>query len=326
MNVWRSWKKLLARQETGGVLACFRIAVGFVILITLANILYCDVAEIIWTDQSYAGYRKLNGNHVINLFGGPSPTVINTFLGVGLLSSFLTMVGLGGRASIFFCLQMYIGLHRLNGEASGSSDIVITNALWILFLSSSTKTLSVDCWLKTRKWSSGELISSWPRYLAILQLVWMYSTTGWQKISAHWLPGGGSTALHYIFQQPNWARFDTSFILEWTLMTRFFTATTWVWESTAVLLLLYYYYRNTEKATSRLGRLMTRFDLRLPFALIGLGFHISIMLVMVVGPFSPISMTLYLCLFHPEEYRRAKTWLRNHVMLTKTVFGVEPNQ
>ena len=36
---------------------------------------------------------------------------------------------------------------------------------------------------------------------------------------------------------------------------------------------------------------------------IGLGFHVSIMLLMVVGPFSPISMTLYICLFHPIEYK-----------------------
>jgi hypothetical protein len=307
---WRGWKSFLDEKESGTVLAVFRAAVGFIVLITLAYIIHSEVAEIIWTDKSAGGYRRIKGNHIINLFGGPTFEVVHAFIWAGVISSVMVMVGLGGRLSILICLQVYMGLHRLNGEASGSSDIVITNALWILFLAGPTKTFSLDCLIKTRKWFADTLVSSWPRYLIVFQLVWMYSTTGWQKISSHWMPGGGFTALHYIFQQPNWARFDNDWLLQFDLLTRAFTATTWLWECTSIGLLLWYFYQFAPAHKGRLRRWVTRFDLRIPFAIIGLGFHISIMLLMVVGPFSPISMTFYICVFHPSEYGKFFRWLK----------------
>jgi len=38
--------------------------------------------------------------------------------------------------------------------------------------------------------------------------------------------------------------------------------------------------------------------------IIGLTMHLGIMLFMVVGPFSPISMSLYFALYTPAEYKR----------------------
>ena len=61
-------------------------------------------------------------------------------------------------------------------------DRLLTNALWLLVLSRSTATLSLDCRLRTGQWVSSVLVPAWPRYLALYQLVLVYGTTGLQKL------------------------------------------------------------------------------------------------------------------------------------------------
>jgi len=119
-----------------------------------------------------------------------------TLLWTALVSGICVMLGLCSRVSTFICLIAYINIHRLNGETSGSSDIVITNALWLLFLARSGATLSVDAWFKHRKFITDTLIPAWPRYLIIVQLVAIYCTTGVQKVSIYWLPFGDWAALY----------------------------------------------------------------------------------------------------------------------------------
>jgi len=44
------------------------------------------------------------------------------------------------------------------------------------------------------------------------------------------------------------------------------------------------------------------------YAFIGVGVHVSIWAMMNLGPFSWITMTYYLCLWHHDEY--ARLWRR----------------
>ena len=50
----------------------------------------------------------------------------------------------------------------------------------------------------------------------------------------------------------------------------------------------------------RLRRWVLRYDLRKPFAAIGVGLHLGILALLNVGPFSPISLSYYLCLIPPR--------------------------
>src|SRR5262249_22515372 len=146
--------------------------------------------------------------------------------------------GLGGRVAAFVTLQGYVALHRLDGNSSGSSDLLVTNGLWLLVLARSTATLSLDCKLRTGRFRSDDPIPAFPRYLAVLQLVAMYWSTGVQKVSVYWFPAGSYSALYYILQQPTWQRFSMSWAARIYPITQVATAVTWIWEVSAPALLL----------------------------------------------------------------------------------------
>lgn len=301
---WTFWVELFDRRERGDVLALFRISVGLVVAVTLIQLMMKGVDDIIWVDFKWGGYRSIGGGPMlVGWLGGPTPEVVHGLCYTAIVSGFLLALGLGGRVTAFVCLQTYMALHRINGEASGSSDILITNALWLLVLARSTATWSLDCKLRTGRFRSDVLIPSWPRYLAILQMCILYGTTGIQKISIYWTPMGGFSALYYILQQPSWPRFDHTWAAWVYPLTQIGTAVTWVWEIGFPLILVVYWFRATADRPGRLRYWCNLWDLRLLFAGVGLSMHLLILILMVVGPFSTIAMSYYWNLFHPDEVR-----------------------
>jgi hypothetical protein len=303
---WSAWVKLLDRKEPGDAMALFRICTGLVVVWVLASLWASGLLDILWVDKASGGYRALGeGPYLVRWLGGPTPGVIHGIAGVTLVTGALLALGLGGRLTAFVTLQGYIALHRLDHNASGSSDILVTNALWLLVLARSTATLSLDCRLRTGRFLSDELISAFPRYLAILQLVAMYGSTGMQKVSAYWFPTGQYAALYYILQQPTWQRFSMEWAARVYPLTQVSSAITWLWEVTTPLLLLVYWFRDTADRGGRLRRWANRWDLRKPWAIVGLGLHILILVAMDVGHFSHISLAFYFCLWHPTELRAA---------------------
>jgi hypothetical protein len=303
---WTAWVTLLDRRERGDGMALFRIVVGVIVVWVLASMVLSGVGDIVWVDRKFGGYRALgDGPYLVKWLGGPTRGVVHGLAGVTIASGALLALGLGGRLTAFVTLQGYIALHRLDGNASGSSDILVTNALWLLVLARSTATLSVDCRLRTGKFRSDEAIQAFPRYLGILQLVVMYWSTGMQKVSVYWFPAGSYSALYYILQQPTWQRFSMTWAARAYPVTQVSTALTWLWEVTAPALLLVYYYRSTADRGGRLRRWANRWDLRLPWALVGLMLHIMIFVAMDVGHFSQISLAFYLCLWQPAELSAA---------------------
>lgn len=303
---WAAWVTLFDRREPGDAMALFRITVGVIVVWVLLSMLLTGLSDIVWVDKAHGGYRGLgDGPYLVKWLGGPTPGVIRGLIGVTVAAGALLVLGLGGRLTAFVTLQGYIALHRLDGNASGSSDILVTNALWLLVLARSTATLSLDCRLRTGRFRSDEEIQAFPRYLGMLQIVVMYWSTGLQKISVYWFPTGSYSALYYVLQQPTWQRFSMTWAARAYPVTQLATAVTWIWEVTAPVLLLVYYFRYTAERGGRLRRWANRWDLRLPWALVGVILHLMIFLAMDVGHFSQISLAFYLCLWHPAELRAA---------------------
>lgn len=303
---WRAWVTLLDRREPGDAMALFRMAVALVVVWVLVGMATSGVADVVWVDRAHGGYRGLGqGPFLIRWLGGPTPAVVHGVLWTTVASGALLFLGLGGRLAAFVTLQGYMALHRLDHNASGSSDILVTNALWLLVLARSTATLSFDCRLRTGRFVSDEEIAAFPRYLGIAQLVVMYWSTGVQKVSVYWFPTGSYSALYYILQQPTWQRFSMTWAARVYPLTQVSSALTWLWEVTTPLLLLVYYYRHTADRGGRLRALANRRDLRKVWALVGVTLHLMILVAMDVGHFSQISLAFYFCLWHPTELRAA---------------------
>ena len=305
IGLWRSWVALLSTKEPGFVLAAFRISTAICVLGIYATMLLpVDLVDVLWIDKKYGGLRTLSdAGWLVTALGGARPNIVHPLFGIGVLAATLMLVGLGGRATAFVTLQVFGALTGINGNASGSYDDLLANGLWLVVLSDSTSTASVDCRLRTGRWTSGASVSSWPRYLIIFQLVLCYWTTGLQKVSAYWTPGGGFGALYYILQEPDWQRFDMHWAAYVYPLTQVGTAVSWFWEVTSPLWLLAFWYRATRARPGRLRAWFNAHDVRSLYAVVGVIFHGILLVLMNVGPFSPVTLAYYLCLYHPDEYR-----------------------
>ncbi|MCX4240613.1 HTTM domain-containing protein [Paraliomyxa miuraensis] len=298
---WSAWVELTSTRELGTTLAWFRIAVGLVILYSLLSMIAADLVEVMWVDAEHGGLLTLSTRHwLVPLLGGRTASTAWTLVGSGLLLATLVVLGLGGRLVILATLQVYYALTTASPVLTGGYDTMITNALWLLLLARSTATLSADCWIRTRRLRSDELVPAWPRYLVILQLVVIYTTTGLHKLSPTWTPGGDCSALYWVFQEPTWRRFDMSWTASAFPLMQLMTAVTWWWEVLAPLLLLVYWARATAERGGWLRRVLNRHDLRKVWATIGVGLHLGILVSINVGPFSLISLAFYLCLIPPR--------------------------
>lgn len=302
-GLWRRWAQALKTQETGTALALFRIGIGLSTLWLLLIMAPHDRIPFLWLDRDYGGYRdNPTGSWLVELLGGATPPVVWGLYGMATIAAAALTLGIGSRLAAFLALQGVLAVGWINMHAGGSYDDLATNALWLLVFADSGATLSISCRLRTGRWTSDRLVSSWPRWLAVLQLVLMYASSGSQKLSHHWVPGGEASALYYILQQPEWQRFDMRWLAEVYPLTQVVTTVTWLWEVSAPLLLLAAWARWRGPRAGRLLTLLRRFDLRLPFVAIGIPMHVGTFLLMEVGPFSALSIAYYACVFHPDEW------------------------
>lgn len=302
----RAWAALVAAlsvREAASGLALFRIAAGAVTLYAIASMAVGGIDAALWVDAAEGGMLSLpEGRWLLRWMGGPTQAAITRLEIAGALAAAAVMVGAGGRVTMLLAGQLYLALSTANPRVMGGYDALISGALWLLFLSGSTATWSVDARLRTGSWAPAAMIPAWPRYLAIFQLLVVYGTTGVNKLGFPWTPAGGFSALYWVFQEPTWRRFETGWWAAWLYpLTQVATAITWFWEIGAPLLLVFFYLRATGERGGRLRGLCRRVDLRAWFAAIGVLLHVGILALLNVGPFSWISLSYYLCLWSPAE-------------------------
>jgi hypothetical protein len=185
----------LDRREPGTTLALWRIACGLCLVGTIAAVVLAGAVPLLWLPPADGGYTQPATPWLFRQIGGVTPATVKGMVALTLVAGVLTAVGLGGRIAVLAALQGFLALMGLNSDATGGHDSVISNGLWLLVLSRSTETLSLDCRLRTGRWTSERPVPAWPRYLAIFQLVLIYWSTGLHKMSAAWTPGGGLGAL-----------------------------------------------------------------------------------------------------------------------------------
>lgn len=308
LAVYEAFLGLLDRKEPAVSLALFRAALGLCTLSLVGTAVLRGLVDVIWIDKRYGGYRSIDPSHpLLDLAGGATPTVAWSCALLALLGGVLVFLGLFGRWSAFLTLMAVNFLIHLNGEVASGYDRLLANGLWLLVLSSSTTTLSLDCRLRTGSFTSAREVKAWPRYLAIFQIVVVYWIAGLNKVGAAWTPAGGFSAIYYILMQPDWQRFDMRFLAWIYPLTQLGTALTWLWELSWPLVLLWFWARapsSSERPAGRVRRALARFDLRLLYLCVGVVMHTLTWMTMEVGPFSFISMSFYLCLVKPEEWAR----------------------
>lgn len=306
MRVWEALVARLDHKEPATALAAFRIAVALAVFVTLIPPLWADTVDVTWVDAVDGGYRSLSPRHPLAEWLAPwNRARTHAAIGGALLGGLALLVGLGGRLAALLTLTCLVLLFSLDPAAGGGHDRLHTNALLLLVLAPSTRTLSLDCRLRTGAWQSEELVAAWPRYLAIYQLCLMYCFTGLQKAGPEWTPMGGFMAVYYALLKPIWQRFPPMDWVAWvTPLTQVGTVWTWVFEAGAPVWLLALYFRSTRERPGRLRAWSNRVDLRSLWALMGVVLHLQLWVWMELGPFQAVTLAYYTCLWHPDEYRR----------------------
>ena len=299
---WAAWVDLVTTRESGTTLALFRIALSLVVLQTLVSTACYGLVDVLWVGAAHGGAAVLHPNWLVRLLGGPTPFTAWTLFAVASASACLLAIGVAVRATSFVLLLSYLALTDLNPDASGGYDAMITNALWILVFARSAATLSVSCRLRTGNWFSESPVPAWPRYVLIFQLVVVYTITGLRKTGELWTALGDFNALYYILFDPHFTHFDGEAFAGFAWVAQIATAVTWLWEVLAPVLLLVLYARYTRDRAGRWRHILCHYDLRVPWAAVGIALHIGIFALLAVTPFSWIALAFYIALWRPGEW------------------------
>jgi hypothetical protein len=294
----------MAHKEPATPLGIFRILVALVLMWDLMDIALTGAMEFMWFPPASGGFQKPQGGWLWAKIGGPNADNIRLVFGVAVINCLLMIIGFGSRLAALINIQCAMALFGLHPGSGGGHDRLITNALWIVVLSPADTTLSLWSRLKSGNWVNNKHVAAWPRYLAIYQVVLMYTCTGIQKLGAEWWPMGNYLAIYYALLIPYWARADWIGIVSETVwLTQIASAMTWLWESTWWLVLVNFYYRKTHEKGGYLRGLFLKYDVRRVYLIIGLGVHVGIAIAMNLGPFSAITLSYYVCCIHHDEWR-----------------------
>lgn len=306
-RLWSWWVELLSRKESGECLATMRIIVALTILIMVGVIVANDNVGVLYYGPEHGGYLQ-SGKlpWLVEVLGGATPEVVWGLLVTTVVAALALALGVGARPAALVAAQCLLALRGIN-SIQGSYATLVSNALWLCVLSRCDVTLSLSCRLRTGSWTCADLVPAWPRLLGVVQLVIVYTWTGLLKLSAAWI--GDFSAIYYILQDPNWQRVDMSRAAFVYPLTQIATALTWVWEVSFSVILLGAYYRETADRPGRLRGWFNRHDVRVGYALVGVGAHVSIAVLMVVGPFLLATLAFYPCLFPPDRWREGWRWL-----------------
>ena len=301
---WSRWAGFLSRREPATPIALFRIFVGLVVAHTYVMFVWTDSLPI-WLHVDHGGIHPLpSRNWLIALLGGPVPEVVWPLLGVGFVSAITLTFGLFSRLSALVALQVGIALFNLLPSAGGGHDRLITNALWILVIAPSGTTLSLTSLWRNKSWVDLTPQVAWPRYVILVQICLVYGATGIHKLGSSWFPWGGYHAVYYALLTPSWARYDLVEFAWLYPLTQLGTAVTWIWEVSFPVVVLWLWWRHSKARGGRLRRLAQKVDLRIPYVLIGLVMHGSLLVLMNLGPFSLITVSYYIALWHHDELAR----------------------
>ena len=296
---WTTWVDFWDRREDAAALALVRIFVGLVLVVDYLDVYRLDLVDALYAPPPTGmGYDYGGWAHAIGL----SPHAL--FL-IALLAAIGITLGAATRVSCIVLLLVSAQLGHMSPNGERGIDSILRIVAGILALSRCHARWSIDAlvWRALRR-PMETIVSAWPRYLLLIQLVWIYGSGGYNKGGAPWFPHGGFTALANILADPHVARFGPGWLEIAMPFTRIATALTITFELCAPSYLLFYYFAATRDRPGKLRRFCNRYRLRWIWIALGLSFHLGIAIGMRLGIFPWGMLALYPVLLFPDEIAR----------------------
>jgi hypothetical protein len=302
---WQWWVGLWDHREHPRVLGLIRLLVGGVLFYDFFHIGQLGLAETLWAAPAEGGISNVMDRSSLPLILKIFPASVATAKGLHFalcVSAFCFAVGCFTRVSGVIFLLLYAQSALIIPLGDRGIDLLMRNVVFLLLFSQCGAWGSVDAKRKTGSWfGSGTDVPAWPRHLLILQLVVMYFAAGVQKVGMDWMPMGDFSALYVVLHDPAVVRAGFSEIESLYFLTQMATATTMLFEWSALSLLLVYHYRVTPDRPGRLRRASNRWNFHWYWIGIGVLIHIGIAFTMSLGIFAYAMLALYPAFFHPDE-------------------------
>ncbi len=212
---------------------------------------------------------------------------------LGIVSAILMTIGWHSRLVACITWLVWVSLWNRNPLLLDGDDAVLKVLCFYLMLSPCGNAWSLDAYLHTKP----KQVVVWPLRLVQFQIALIYFVSGWVKFrSQEWLDG---TILHYVVVHPHYSRWDGWPLLDYPTVTPFLSGLAWTvrwWELLFPVLLLNPYTRKLS-------------------LIIGILFHVGLLLTMNLRWFAVIMPLLYLALIPNGCFLRFQKWFSSDFRL-----------
>jgi len=298
------WVAFWDRREAPTSLALIRIAVGLVVLMDLLGAARAGAVPALFAPPPFGMGSGAVSAHL---------PVLASWLGASQRTAlFLWWLAVVAAAMVLFGAAYRVGALALSFalaevaafQPDGDGiDRLLRIVVPILALSQAHARWSVDAWWRNRRGRPAPIeVPAWPRYLIVLQLVWLYFSAAHSRDDVSWWPQGGFSAIAKILADPHFARFAPGSLASVYPVTQLATAVTMLFELSAPLMAL--------TLTTRFGRHSALYRwaqslrLRWIWMATGASLHLGIGITMQIGIFPLGMLALYPAFLGPDDYAR----------------------
>jgi len=222
--------------------------------------------------------------------GAQATTLAYAIVWMGIIAAFMLMIGWQSRLAAFITWLVWVSLWNRNPLLLDGDDAILKLMCFYLMLSSCGNCWSVDACLQIKP----QQVSVWPLRLIQFQIALIYFVSGWVKFhSPEWLDG---TIMQYVLIHPQYSRWDGWSFIDNPLLSGVLVALAgfirW-WELLFPFLLINPHSRKIS-------------------LLIGILFHVGLLLTMNLRWFPVIMLSLYPALLSNSSFIRLEEKLLNH--------------
>ena len=222
--------------------------------------------------------------------GAQATTLAYAIVLVGIMAAFLLMIGWQSRLTACLCWLVWVSLWNRNPLLLDGDDAVLKVMCFYLMLSPSGNCWSVDASLLKKP----QKVAVWPLRLMQFQIALIYFVSGWVKFqSPEWLDG---TIMQYVLIHLQYSRWDGWVFKDDPLITGLLAGLAgfirW-WELLFPFLLINTYTRRVS-------------------LLIGILFHLGLLLTMNLRWFPVIMLSLYPALLSNSSFLLLESKLINY--------------
>ncbi|HVK85870.1 MAG TPA: HTTM domain-containing protein [Kofleriaceae bacterium] len=304
-RAWAAWVRLWDRREPPTALALVRILLGLAMLLDLVHLAWIGMVTPLFA-RPPDGFAAAYDGWASALVGTGPGAAFALWLTATIAAACIT----AGAATRVACVVFVVVTAQLGYIAPGAdrgSHMIARVMIAILACSGCHARWSVDAWVRARLGRAFPAeVPAWPRYLLLLQLLWIYFSAGHNKDAGEWGLSGGFLALANAVGDPHFARFDPAWVDTVLPLLRVGTVLTMAFELTAPLYLVWLYYAETADRGGRVRALCNRLRLRWVWIALGVSFHLGIAVFLRIGIFPWAMLALYPVLLRPSELRRLK--------------------